>query len=414
MLKLFIQKIKHPLFKNSLFLYISNFADFFLLIMILPYIARIFGPATIGEVGLSQSIGLIFLIILEYGFGVTATKKIASNENIKEDRLIIGQVFSYKLYLTPFVIILSLIISLLHPIFKTQPYLIYISTADAIFQSFIPSWYFKGKQKFRELAFIKISFRLLAFILILIFVKSPSDSSYFLALFALSSMLIALTQIILVIRKTGPISLFSWKKIKHILKPSTFNFFIIIMPTIFNNIGILILSLTVNPIITGYYYGVTKIHRAFNTLYSPIFETFFPYIIGIFKENKQVAIYKMKIYNFALLMLGLLFFLTIWFFSEQIILFVLGENFISAKNYLKAFSFLLPMTVFSYVWGNQWMIILNEEKKFSKITLVSNFVGVIIMLIYIPKLSIYAIPMAIAFSELIKIVSLAIIISYDK
>ena len=44
----------------------------------------------------------------------------------------------------------------------------------------------------------------------------------------------------------------------------------------------------------------------------------------------------------------------------------------------------------------------------------SNFVGVIIMLIYIPKISIYAIPMAIAFSELIKIVSLVVIISYDK
>ena len=38
---------------------------------------------------------------------------------------------------------------------------------------------------------------------------------------------------------------------------------------------ILLLSFLANPVYIGYYFGVSKIHRAFNTLYTPIFESFF-------------------------------------------------------------------------------------------------------------------------------------------
>ncbi len=414
MLQKILKKIKHPLLTNSLFLYLSNFADFFLIIIILPFVARVFGPAILGEVGLAQSIGLIFLVFLEFGFGVTATKIIASNDNISDDRLTIGQVLSYKLYMVPIVILASCFIMFLHPVFIKTPYLILISTADAIFQSFIPSWYFKGKQKFKELAFTKIFFRVLAFIMIYFSIKTPSDTYIYLALLASSSLLIALTQIFLILRDIGKINLCRWKSLRPILKPATYNFFITIMPTLFNNAGILILSLTANPIIMGYYYAVSKIHRAFNSLYTPIFETFFPYIVKVFKKNKHVAFKKMIVYNLSLFLLGLSFFIIIWFFSEKIIDFLLGKNFVSAKNYLRAFGLLLPLTIFSFIWGNQWMVILNNENKFMKISWISNFVGIAIMFMLIPKYSIFAIPVAIGFSELIKIFSLAILFAYDK
>ena len=37
----------------------------------------------------------------------------------------------------------------------------------------------------------------------------------------------------------------------------------------------------------GYYYAISKIHRAFNTLYSPIFESFFPYIAKEYSKNEK-------------------------------------------------------------------------------------------------------------------------------
>ena len=414
MLSKIYNNYKHPLFTNPLYLYFSNFSDSILLLLLLPFIARIFGPTMLGEIGLSQSIGLIFLIILEYGFAVSATKSIASNNDFYKHSFLIGQIFSFKFYLLPIIIFLAYIISIIHPIFINKPYLLIISTIDAIFQSFIPSWYFKGKQRFRDLAITKIIFRAIAFCMIFLFVKSSSDSWLYLSLLASSSFLIATTQIFIMFKEVGPFKLYTWKKTKPILEPSTYNFFIILLPTIFNNIGILLLSYLANPIYMGYYYGISKIHRAFNTLYTPIFESFFPYIVKIYNKDKKIAYGKMKIYNLIIFSIGFIFFIMVLFLSENIIYLFLGNKFISAENYLKAFGFLLPLTVISYIWGNQWMVILGKEKKFSQISLLSNALGIVALFFLMPKFLIYAIPISISISEILKIIMIVRSLKYDK
>ena len=399
----FLNNFNRPLITNPFYLYFSNFSDSILLLLLLPFLARIFGPTNIGEIGLSQSIGLIFLIILEYGFAVSATKSIASNTSLAKDKFLVGQIFSFKLYLLPVIIFFAYLISVIHPVFINKPYLIIISTIDIIFQSLSPSWYFKGKQRFKYLAITKIIFRLLAFCMIFLFVKSSADVWLYLSLLAFSSFLILIAQIFAMIKEVGRLRLYKWGKIKPVLKSSTYNFIIISLPTIFNNIGILLLSYFANPIYVGYYFGVSKIHRAFNTLYSPIFESFFPYVVKVYKEDKKIAHNRMKTYSQIVLSMGVIFFIIVWFLSENIILLILGEQFLESESYLRAFGFLLPLVIPGYIWGNQWMIVLGKEKKFSQISVFTNFIGILTLSFLIPKFLIYAIPISIGISELLKI-----------
>ncbi len=399
----FLNNFNRSLITNPFYLYFSNFSDSILLLLLLPFLARIFGPINIGEIGLSQSIGLIFLIILEYGFAVSATKSIASNTSLAKDKFLVGQIFSFKLYLLPVIIFFAYLISVIHPVFINKPYLIIISTIDIIFQSLSPSWYFKGKQRFKYLAITKIIFRLLAFCMTFLFVKSSADVWLYLSLLAFSSFLIFIAQIFAMIKEVGRLRLYKWGKIKPVLKSSTYNFIIISLPTIFNNIGILLLSYFANPIYVGYYFGVSKIHRAFNTLYSPIFESFFPYVVKVYKEDKKIAHNRMKTYSQIVLSMGVIFFIIVWFLSENIILLILGEQFLESESYLRAFGFLLPLVVPGYIWGNQWMIVLGKEKKFSQISVLTNFIGILTLSFLIPKFLIYAIPISIGISELLKI-----------
>ena len=399
----FLNNFNRSLITNPFYLYFSNFSDSILLLLLLPFLARIFGPTNIGEIGLSQSIGLIFLIILEYGFAVSATKSIASNTSLAKDKFLVGQIFSFKLYLLPVIIFFAYLISVIHPVFINKPYLIIISTIDIIFQSLSPSWYFKGKQRFKYLAITKIIFRLLAFCMIFLFVKSSADVWLYLSLLAFSSFLILIAQIFAMIKEVGRLRLYKWGKIKPVLKSSTYNFIIISLPTIFNNIGILLLSYFANPIYVGYYFGVSKIHRAFNTLYSPIFESFFPYVVKVYKEDKKIAHNRMKTYSQIVLSMGVIFFIIVWFLSENIILLILGEQFLESESYLRAFGFLLPLVIPGYIWGNQWMIVLGKEKKFSQISVFTNFIGILTLSFLIPKFLIYAIPISIGISELLKI-----------
>ena len=120
--------------KNSFYLYLTNFFDSILLLLILPFIARIFGPTIIGEIGLSQSIGLIYLIIIEYGFNVTATKRIATKNDNESIRLLVGQIYSFKLLLIPIIILSNFVLININSVFNEKPFLLIIVTIDVFFR----------------------------------------------------------------------------------------------------------------------------------------------------------------------------------------------------------------------------------------------------------------------------------------
>ncbi len=397
------RKIRHPLLKNSAYLYISNFFDSILLLLLVPFIARIFGPKFIGEIGLAQSIGVLFLVIQEFGFTISATKSFAENESAKKDSYLVGQLFTFKIFLVPILLIITLLITLIHPVFIAKPYLLFIVTFDSIFQSFTPTWYFKGKQKFKIIVLTKTVFRLLALIIAFLLIKSSNDVWVYLTLMALSSLSISLIQIFFMIKEIGRIKFYSFKVVSPIIKSSFYNFIIVFLPTFFNNMGIIILSYMTGPFYVGLYYGVAKIHRGFNTLFTPLFESFFPFLVREFSINQSNSLKKIKFYNFCLFLIGLIFFFIIWFFSAQIIHLILGKSFIDASSYLKAFGFLLPLNIFSYIWGNQWMIVLGKEKKLSQLSIVSNAIGILILVVLTPKLLIYAVPISISLMEVCKL-----------
>ena len=399
----FFRRIKHPIFANSIYLYFSNFFDSILLLFLVPFLARIFGPTFIGEIGLAQSIGIVFLVIQEFGFSISATKSFAEKNSFKKDKYLVEQIFTFKACLIPVILLIAFLIAITHPVFIAKPFLLLIVTFDSIFQSFIPIWYFKGKQKFKTIVITKTAFRLLAFLIIFLLVKSSNDAWIYLTLIALSSLFISIFQIFLMIKEIGRINFLGLKKVSPIIKSSYYNFIIVFLPTFFNNVGILVLSYLASPLYIGLYYGVAKIHRAFNTLFTPMFESFFPFLVSEYSISKSRALKKIKIYNFFLFLIGLGFFVIIWFFSTQIIELILGESFIDASSYLKAFGFLLPLNIFSYIWGNQWMIALGKEKKLSQLSIISNIIGILMLLILMPRLLIYAIPVSIVIMEIFKL-----------
>ena len=89
MVSKYIQNIRHPLVANSFYLYLAHFADYLLLLLILPFIARVLGPSALGEVGLAQTFGLFILLLMEFGFPLMATRQVARiKDDVKELNLI--------------------------------------------------------------------------------------------------------------------------------------------------------------------------------------------------------------------------------------------------------------------------------------------------------------------------------------
>ncbi len=60
------------------------------------------------------------------------------------------------------------------------------------------------------------------------------------------------------------------------------------------------------------------------------------------------------------------------------------------------------------------MVILGKEKKFSQISLLSNAIGIVALIFLMPKFLIYAIPISISISEILKIIMIVRSLKYDK
>ena len=208
MISTILSKIRHPLVANSFYLYVAHFADYLLALIILPFIARVLGPEELGYVGLAQTFGIFILLIMEFGFPLTATRKVAREKNNpKNIKVLMGQVFSFKLFLIPVILILSTIVILIVPIFRENPHYVFIVVIGSIFQGMAPTWYFQGIEKLSTVAFSKTIFRLLGFSLIFLFVRSDQDGWIILLGYMISSVCICLYLFKYMVNIIGPFHL---------------------------------------------------------------------------------------------------------------------------------------------------------------------------------------------------------------
>ena len=407
---------KSSLVNNSFYLYLSHFADYILTLFLLPFIARTIGPTELGKIGLAQTFGLLIILFMEFGSSLMATREVArikDNQSILKE--FIEQLTIFKIFLIPIAFIFSLFVIIFIPIFFNNPHYVIIAVLGAIFQGISPMWYFQGIEKMKTIAFSKLFFRLIGFIIILFYVKSSSDGWIVLASYSLTSVLICIYLYFRIIKRLGSLILIRPYRTKFIFTKSIPSFLITIIPMVYQNISVMILSIFVNPIQLGFYYGASRVYRAFNTLYSPISQAFFPIISSLDNKNKTESIFLIRKYLFLITIIGLFFFLINFLFSEQIIKVLLGNEFSGSSNLLRIFSIVLPLTAISNALGRQWLMVINKDFFYSTVQLFSSLIAFIAFSYFINGFGIKAFPISLIVYEISAIIMIIIfLISNDR
>tara|TARA_B100000886_G_scaffold306510_1_gene238893 strand:- start:70 stop:630 length:561 start_codon:yes stop_codon:yes gene_type:complete len=177
---------------------------------------------------------------------------------------------------------------------------------------------------------------------------------------------------------------------------------------IYQNISVILLSIFVNPIQLGLYYGASRIYRAFNTLYSPISQAFFPLISSEENKNKTESRLLLRNYLFIVTTIGLIFLLINYLFADEIILIVLGKEFVASNKLLKIFSVVLPLTAISNALGRQWLLVINKDSFYSFVQVFSSIIALIIFLFFVDGQGIKAYPISLIIYELSSIIIILI------
>lgn len=397
--------LENKILSNSFFLYLSHFADYILLLIFLPFIAHSLGVEEFGKISLAQTFGIFIILFFEFGSSLVLTREVSvKKENRLELDLLISKVFLFKLLIVPVAIIIGLLTISIVPIFNANPSYLLIVSIGAFFQGISPSWYFHGIEKMRLIAYSKFFFRLLCFLMIFFLVNSSDDGWIVLLAYSLSSLFICIHLIFQLLREIKSLTIPLISETAEIYRICRNSFFISTIPVFVQSITALFLSSIIGPAQLGYYYGASRIYRALNSLFSPIGQAFFPNIVHVNTINEQKAFSIARLLLIILTIFGILLFLILLFFSDQIVLFLLGKEYTGSSNILILFGAVLPFTAVSHVLGRQWLIVKNKDNEYMRCLILSSFVFFICFFSTINRFGAISFPISLIGYEIASIV----------
>jgi len=284
---------KKIVLKNFLSLTTLQGMSYLLPLAILPYLIRVIGMEKFGLISFAQSLVQYFMILTDYGFSLSATRKISLiGEHKGKVSAIFSSVMTVKLMLAGLSFLA--LCALLHfvPKFRND-WLVYILSFGAVIgNTLFPVWFFQGKEKMSYITVINVIAGIAYAIFIFVFIKSPRD--YLLVPL--------LNSLVLIISGIWALSIaFRKFKLEFILQKYTdirkefrtgWDIFISILSVnAYTTTRIFAVGLFTNNLLTGYYSLAERIANVIQSFPMNSFsQAVFPRISKVFKRNSQRAV----------------------------------------------------------------------------------------------------------------------------
>lgn len=334
--------------KNALFLYGLTFSNYFVGLLLFPYLSRVLSVEGFGVVGFSTSFCLIFQMIVEYGFQIctTATVSVHRDDKDKVSRIISTMTYS-KALLAVIALLGFGICIVVMPSVQANFVVVAFFLFDAIIKAFMPDAYFRGIERMRDITIRSIAAKSGILIVTLIFVKSDAD----LLIYPISMTVcdgLALGWAFLLIHQDG--IRFTASSIKEILlaiKESFWFFISRISVSINGSLGSLFLGTKYSPssVEMGLYSGATRLSTAGEQMIPPVGDALYPAIM----RHKDYRTFR------RILMIGGMTWAVVCTFvallATPLCVIVLGTPYAAAGPYLRILMIGVFIGFFSYMFG---------------------------------------------------------------
>ncbi len=261
-------------------------------LLVLPYLIKILGAEKFGYIGFALAVCQYLMLIVDFGFNLSATKRIALAKDVPEK---LNTVFSSTVYAKIILLLLTFFILIL--IFLIPQFAIYRTTMMVMFimvvgQTFLFVFLFQGLGEIRWVSILNGIAKLSILPITFLLVKSPDDYILAALLQGLVSVVAAILSLILIYRR-GWVTFvkFSLVNIFIELKESFPIFLSTAATSIYTACFVLILGYFSSPEEVGQYAAVDRIMRAFCLLVlAPLIQAFYPYLSRLRVECKSDAI----------------------------------------------------------------------------------------------------------------------------
>lgn len=265
--------------------------------LLVPYLLRVLGPERFGAVAFMQSIVGYIVLIVDYGFNLTAPRAIISKgkENIgilfstfcicKCILLIGGTLAFFIIYMISKIYInMNLDIMLFLAV--------YLSVIGNVL---FPIWFFQGIQELKYITLFNTYGRLVSIVGIFMFVHEPSDYILVAALQASVPVVAGIASLCLIFKQFPHILV--WPTGGQIIgnfKEGWRIFISMLAVNIYTTTNIVILGILTNNTVVGYYSGAMKLIECIRRLIDAFGQALYPYITNVIQKSLEKGMIFLK------------------------------------------------------------------------------------------------------------------------
>lgn len=372
------------LIKNVASLGVVQVVNYIFPLLTIPYVSRIIGPEGFGLINYITAFVSYFVLIVYYGFDLTATRKIAVDpDNLEIRSKVFSEVTCARLLLFMITIVGFMICISSVPLLNSNIILSLVLFLTVISALLTPQYVFQGLQILPVLSILTLVKGVINTSLIFLFVSKKDDLLLYASISVFSNFLISLISILYVVFVIK--IKFTFYSIKHslaILKEGRLIFFSSIIFSLYTTTNIIILGFFAGTKTIGYYTTALSFIIIVQSIMNiPLSSSLYPYIGKAFSESEENGIIKLRkivplvFYFTAVICLGILI------LAPFVVILIYGKSFEGSIISVQILSFLPLISAMSSLMGIQTMLNLRMDNLFLKITSFAAFFSLVLNLV---------------------------------
>ncbi len=359
-------------------------------LIVFPYLMIVLGAEKFGYIGFSLSVSQYLMLLVDFGFNFSATKKIAlSKDNNEEINKIFAATLLAKIILLFISFLILMILAFLVPRFQIYSTTLLIMFIMVIANTFSFVWLFQGLGKIKIISMVNIFSKILLLPLTFIFVKDSADYNIAALIQSLVYLLGSFLTIWILLQKKY---ITSWvtslkSEIKKELNAAYPIFLSNAASSVYLVLFVVILGYYSTPDEVGKYTAAERIMRGFCFLiFTPISQAFYPKISSMSLPYHNNAIELTKKILIFIIAIMIMLFILLFFFSSPI-MHLLGKDYDGTDTIFKIMS-IAPLFIASGgILGQFGLLAIGndkDKKNFQKTYFLAAFVALVSVFILVP------------------------------
>ena len=364
------------LWENLASLYSVHIASYVIPLFTLPYLARVLRPAEWGSLAFAEAYSLYMTLIVEFGFGLSATREVA---RVRGDAQARGRqlsgVLGAQMMLGVAALLVTAALARTLPIFAAHGNLLPGALLLGLSRAVNPTWYFQGIERMRIMSLLNITANAAAAAGIFVLVGSPGDGWIALVLRGGAALACTVAGLSIVYRDT-PFLWPSFRRSWEALRQGSSLFLLKSSVTLYTTANVLILGMLAAPAMIAWYAGAEKIAKAAVSGIGPMAQAFYPRINHLFASDRDRAAETLRASAWLMMGVGIAAGLALFAGAPILVRLLLGRGFERSIPVLRVLAVLPPMISASNLFGIQWMLPLRMDREFNAIVLLAGLLNV--------------------------------------